>query len=329
MKKRGIPGTDIEVSRLGLGTATWGFPGTEDDSAAQMRLFADLGGTFLDTANVYGNTRSEQVIGDLLSKSFNRRDFVIATKAGLVPGRPPLRTDASHGRLLNELDDSLRRLGTEHVDLWQIHAWDYETPVEETLTAIDKAVSSGKTRAVGVCNYCGWQTAKAATTQQIRGQAALATLEVEYSLLQRGIEREVLPAAEEFDLGILPWAPLGRGVLTGKYVAGITDEKAKSNFFRGYVQKYVVNDRCSRIVLEVVECARALGVTPGSIALSWARDRPRVVAPLVGARTVDQLEESLRSESVELPVELRQRLDEVSAVPITYPEHRNPVMSSS
>jgi aryl-alcohol dehydrogenase-like predicted oxidoreductase len=322
MKKRKLSAGDIEVSRLGLGTATWGFAGTEDDSAKQLSLFADAGGTLVETANVYGNGGSETVIGRLLSKVFNREDFVLATKAGLVPGKPPLKTDASHKRLLAELEDSLRRLQTDHVELWQVHAWDYLVPVEETLRAIDDAISSGKVRAAGVCNYCGWQTAKAATVQQLRGQAPLATLEVEYSLLQRGVEREVVPAAHEFTLDLLPWAPLGRGVLTGKYASGIPAGKQESKFFRWYVEKYATDDRCAKIVHEVLQCARELAVSPAVIALSWVRDQPRVLAPLVGARTVEQLAESLASESMELPEDIRQRLDTVSATPITYPEHR-------
>ena len=320
MKRRFI--RDIEVSRLGLGTATWGFPGTEEDSAEQLRLFADAGGNLLETANVYGNGGSEEIIGRLVSKLHRREDLVIATKAGLVPGKPPLRTDASRTRLLRELEDSLRRLQMDHVDLWQIHAWDYRVPVEETMEAIDVALTSGKVRAVGVCNYCGWQTAKAATIQQRPGNCPLTTVEVEYSLLQRGIEREVVPAAAEFDLGILPWAPLGRGVLTGKYAAGIPEAKKDSRFFRWYVEKYAADDRCAEIVGEVLRFARELAVSPVVVALSWVRDRPGVVAPLVGARTAAQLAESLASEDFALPDDVRRRLDEVSAIPISYPEHR-------
>ncbi|MFE5571156.1 aldo/keto reductase [Amycolatopsis japonica] len=322
MEKRKSSGGAFEVSRLGLGTSTWGFKGTEVDSAAQLRLFADAGGTLIETANVYGNGGSESVIGDLLSKVFDRADFVIATKAGLVPGKPPLKTDASAKRLLTELEGSLQRLRTDHVELWQVHAWDYAVPIAETLQAIDTAIASGKVIAAGVCNYCGWQTAKAATIQQLRGQAPLVTAEVEYSLLQRGIEREVIPAAHEFGIDILPWAPLGRGVLTGKYASGIPVAKGDSKFFRWYVEKYATDERCGKIVHEVLLCAQELAVSPVVVALSWVRDRPRVLAPLVGARTADQLAESLRSESVVLPDEIRQRLDSVSATPITYPEHR-------
>ncbi|WP_410604804.1 aldo/keto reductase [Amycolatopsis sp. lyj-90] len=322
MEKRKFSGGAVEVSRLGLGTSTWGRRGSEDDSAAQLRLFADAGGTLIETANVYGNGGSETMIGELLSTVFTRADFVLATKAGLVPGKPPLKTDASAERLLTELEGSLRRLRTDHVELWQVHAWDYAVPIEETLRAVDTAIFSGKAIAVGVCNYCGWQTAEAATVQQLRGQAPLATAEVEYSLLQRGIEREVVPAAHEFGIDIMPWAPLGRGVLTGKYASGIRAANRESKFFRWYVEKYATDERCATIVQEVLRCARELEVSPPAIALSWVRDRPRVVAPLVGARTAEQLAESLESESLVLPGEIRQRLDAVSEIPITYPEHR-------
>ncbi|MET0136178.1 MAG: aldo/keto reductase [Kibdelosporangium sp.] len=322
MRKRTLPNSGLAVSRLGLGTSTWGLPGTDDDAAAQLRLFADAGGTLIETANVYGDGGSEDVIGRQLSTVFRRADFVIATKAGLVPGKPPLRTDASCSAMLSELESSLRRLRTDYVDLWQVHAWDWRMPVEETLSAFDKAVSAGKARAVGCCNYCGWQTAKAATIQQTRGRTPLATVEVEYSLLQRGIEREVGPASAEFGLGILPWAPLGRGVLTGKYRYGIPAARRDSAFFRWYVEKYATDERRALIVDEVLRCAGELGVTPAVVALCWVRDRPGVIAPLVGARTVDQLAGSLPAELFELPEEIRARLDAVSATPITYPEHR-------
>jgi aryl-alcohol dehydrogenase-like predicted oxidoreductase len=301
---------------LGLGTATWGFSGTEDDSAAQLRLFADAGGTLIETANVYGGGGSEEIIGRLFATTYRRGDFVLATKAGLLRTKPPLPTDASYATMLAELDGSLRRLQTDYVDLWQVHAWDDRVPVEETLRAFDTATASGRARATGVCNYHGWQTARAATIQQLRGHQPLATLEVEYSLVQRGIEREVVPAAEEMTLDILPWAPLGRGVLSGKYASGVPAAKRDSKFFRWYVEKYVQDDRCAGIVREVLRAAGELGVPPVAVAVSWVRDRPRVAAPLVGARSVDQLAQSLCSEGLELPDAIRHRLDTVSAAPV-------------
>jgi aryl-alcohol dehydrogenase-like predicted oxidoreductase len=308
------------VSRLGLGTATWGFGDTEDDSVAQLRLFADAGGTLIETANVYGNGESECVIGRALAKELRRDDFTLATKAGLVPGKPPLRTDASRARMLSELEGSLRRLRVDHVDLWLVHTWDRRVPVEETLEAIDTAMQDGKVRAAGLCNYSGWQTALAATVQQLRGAAPLSVVEVEYSLVQRGIDREVRPAARELGLGVLPWAPLGRGVLTGKYLDGVPEAKRGSRFFQWYVRDYTADPARVGIVREVVACARELGLTPVAVALAWVRDRPGVCAPLVGARTAEQLSASLSAESVELPESIRKRLDAVSAIPLGYPE---------
>jgi aryl-alcohol dehydrogenase-like predicted oxidoreductase len=319
VRRRRLPHSDIDVSRLGLGTATWGFS-DPDDSVAQLRLFADAGGTLIETANVYGNGECERIIGRTLAKDLRRDNFTLATKAGLVPGKPPLRTDASKARMLAELDGSLARLQVDHVDVWLVHAWDRQVPVEETLAAIDTAVTAGKVRVAGSCNYSGWQTARAATVQQLRGVAPLSVLEVEYSLVQRGIDREVRPAAKELGLGVLPWAPLGRGVLTGKYLDGVPEAKRDSKLFQWYVRGYTVDDARVRIVRETVECARQLSTTPAAVALAWVRDRPGVCAPLVGARTVDQLSASLASESVELPNAIRERLDAVSAIPLGYPE---------
>jgi aryl-alcohol dehydrogenase-like predicted oxidoreductase len=322
MRERTFAQGDIKASRLGLGTATWGAGTSEDDAAAQLRMFTEAGGTLLDTANVYGNGKSEIILGALLTSTYRRADFVLTTKAGLVPGKHPLRTDASHARMLSELDTSLRRLGTDHVDLWQVHTWDREVSIEETMSALDTAVTSGRARMAGICNFCGWQTATAATLQQFHGRKPLATIEVEYSLAQRGIEREVVPAARQFGLDILPWAPLGRGVLSGKYRDGIPDSRRDSTFFRWYVERYATSERLGRVVGELLACAAELGQPPVAVALSWVRDRPGVLAPLVGARSAGQLVDSLRSEDVELPPELRQRLDKVSATPITYPERQ-------
>ncbi|MFD9697989.1 aldo/keto reductase [Lentzea sp. NPDC059081] len=320
MRKRVLPNSGLEVSRIGLGTLTWGRPGTDEDAAAQLRSYAEAGGNFVTTATVYGNGRAEEVLGAELATSHRRDDFVVLTKAGMIPGTT--KVDASCERMLAELEESLRRLRTGHVDIWQVHAWDWTHPLEETLEAFDKAVSSGKARSVGLSNYCGWQTAKAATIQDVGGRARPVTTEVEYSLLQRGVEREVLPAAVESGIGVLPWAPLGRGVLTGKYRAGIPENRRDSKYFQWYVQHYATDDRCGRIVEEVVRCAEELAVTPAAVALSWVRDRLGVVAPLVGAKTAAQLAESLTAERLELPEEMSERLEMISAPARDYPERQ-------
>lgn len=316
MRKRMIACGELEVSRLGLGTATWGFPGTEDDAVNQLRTFADAGGTLIDTAYNYGKGESERIIGDVLAKVLKREDFVIATKSGVVPGRHPMRIDASRERLLVQLEESMRRLRVEHVDLWQVHAWDDSVPIEETLGALESAIKAGKVRVGGVCNYRSSHLEQVVAAQYSIGNAMLATLQLEYSLLQRNVERRVLPAARRLNLGILPWGPLGRGVLTGKYLSGIPESKKKSFFFGWYVQDYAADIRCAHVVSEVVRSAEELGIAPAAVALSWLRDRPGVIAPLIGARSVTQLVESLFSESLDLPEEIRQRLDMVSAVPV-------------
>jgi len=220
MEQRRLGATGLWVSRLALGTMTWGRDTDEDDASSQLKAFVEAGGTLIDTADVYVDGESERVVGRLLQGVVRREDVIVATKAVSRRGQERDR-DASRRHLLTALDASLERLQTSYVDVWQMHAWDLHTPIEETLAALDTAVSSGRVRYVGISNYNGWQTAKAATWQLAwPGRARLVSSQMEYSLLQRGIEREVVPAALDLGIGILPWSPLGRGVLTGKYRSG-------------------------------------------------------------------------------------------------------------
>jgi aryl-alcohol dehydrogenase-like predicted oxidoreductase len=222
-------------------------------------------------------------------------------------------TDASRGTLLATLDGSLKRLGVDHIDLWQVHTWVDDAPVEETLSALDTAVASGRASYVGISNYAGWQTAQAATWQRaVPGRAPLASTQMEYSLLNRAVEDEVLPAARALGLGVLPWSPLGRGVLTGKYRTGTPgDSRAASSHFSGFVNTYL-GPRSQRIVEAVVRAAEGLGWSPLEVALAWVRDRPGVTAPIVGARTAHQLRGALGVEELSLPEEITKALDDVS-----------------
>jgi aryl-alcohol dehydrogenase-like predicted oxidoreductase len=303
-----------------LGTMTWGRDTDEHEARGQLSAFVDAGGDFIDTADVYTDGESELLLGRILAESGLRDELVIATKAVGVPGTER-RRDASRRHLMQALESSLRRLGTDHVDLWQMHAWDPLTPIEETLSVLDEAVASGKVRYVGISNYSGWQTAQAATWQSaVPGRVPILTTQMEYSLLSRGIEREVVPAAEAFGLGILPWSPLGRGVLTGKYRQGTpADSRGASAHFAGFITPFL-DDRATRIVDAVITAAQGLQVAPLEIALAWIRDRRGVVAPVVGARTAAQLRAALQSEAVQLPEEISQALDEVSVPSIAYPE---------
>ena len=321
MELRTLGRSGLQVSRLGLGTMTWGRDTDADDAAAQLTDFVEAGGTLIDTADVYADGESERVIGRLLGSVVSRDDVVLATKAvGREPGAKR-RRDASRGHLLRALDASLARLGVEYVDLWQLHAWDPDTPLEEALAAIDTAVSSGRVRYAGISNYTGWQTAQAATWQRaVPGRAPIVATQVEYSLLQRGIEREVVPAAQALGIGILPWSPLGRGVLTGKYRSGRpADSRAASPNFSRFVEPYL-DEAAAGVVNAVHAAADGLGVAPLVVALAWVRDRPGVVAPIVGARTAAQLRGSLETESLSLPEEIRTALDDVSMPAVGYPE---------
>lgn len=309
MEARYVGQSGLQVSRLGLGTMTWGRDTPEDEAGAQLTAFLEAGGTLVDTADTYGDGDSERVIGALLRGTAPRDDVVLATKAGCRPGR----TDASRRHLLAALDASLRRLGTDHVDLWQVQAWDAATPLEETLCALDAAVASGRARYVGVSNYAGWQLAQAATWQRAwPGRAPVISAQAEYSLLQRTAERELIPAARDLGVGVLAWAPLGRGVLTGKYRGGVpVDSRGAAPHLAALVQPYLA-ERARRIVESVVTAAEGLGVSPLAVALAWVRDQPQVSAVLVGARTAAQLLGALHSERLTLPREIRAALHDVS-----------------
>jgi aryl-alcohol dehydrogenase-like predicted oxidoreductase len=322
MQQRALGRTGLQISRLGLGTMTWGRDTDEHEARDQLVAYVQAGGNFLDTADVYGEGASERLIGSLLGDVVARDDVVLATKA-VGTAREARRRDASRRHLLDALDRSLHRLGTDHVDLWQLHAWDDLTPLEETLAACDEAVRSGRTHYVGISNYSGWQTAQAWAWQAaVPGRARVTSTQVEYSLLERGIEAEVVPAALSLGIGVLPWSPLGRGVLTGKYRSGIpADSRGASPHFGGFVEPYL-DTAAGRIVTAVATAAEGLGVSPLEIALCWVRDRPGVVAPIVGARTAAQLRGSLQVEDLALPVEIRSALDEVSAPQLGYPESR-------
>jgi aryl-alcohol dehydrogenase-like predicted oxidoreductase len=302
------------VSRLGLGTLTWGRDTDEHEARDQLVAFVDAGGTLLDTAAGYGDGAAEELIGSLLGDAVSRENVVLATKAGISRARGVRETNASRGYLISSLDASLKRLRVDHVDLWQVHTWVEDTPLEETLGALDYAVATGRASYVGVSNYSGWQSAQAATWQRaVPGRATLASTQVEYSLLNRRVEAEALPAAIALGLGVLPWSPLGRGVLTGKYRTGTpADSRAASPHFSNFVGSYL-DDRSARIVEAVIRAADGLELTPLEVALAWVRDRPGVTAPIVGARTAAQLKGSLTVEDVTLPPEIVAALDDVSA----------------
>jgi aryl-alcohol dehydrogenase-like predicted oxidoreductase len=317
MEQRYAGRSGLRVSRLGLGTMTWGRDTDEHEATEQLREFLDAGGTLVDVGTAYGAGACEEVLGKLMTEFAPRADLVISAKAAL----PAFRSgpDTSRRALLSALDASLTRLGVDHVDVWTVPGWSGRVPLEETLSALAVAVSSGRARYTAIANVTGWQAALAATGAGVRGAleglaAGLpVAVQTEYSLLRRDAERELVPAADHLALGVIGWSPLGRGVLTGKYRYGTpADSRAASAHLSGFVEPYL--DRaCRRVVDAVSTAAEGLGCAPLEVALAWVRDRPGVSSVLVGARTAAQLRASLASEDVVLPDEIAGALEEVSA----------------
>ena len=318
MELRRAGKTGLNISRIGLGTMTWGRDTDESEAAEQCRIYIEAGGNFIDTAAVYGSGDSERVISGLINTLFKRDEVVLATKAGISVNDGIRTVNTSRSFLLSELDASLKRLGTDYVDLWQVHTWDEGAPLDDTLSALDTAYQSGKARYVGVSNYAGWQIARASTKQELNSiKAPIATIQNEYSLLNRQIESEVLPACIEMDVGVLAWSPLGRGVLTSKYQNGIpSDSRGASSHFANFIEGYL-NERSMTIVEAVQVAADGLGYSPTEVALAWVRDAVGVTSAIVGARTSAQLRGALRAEEIMLPQIVREALDEISAISIS------------
>lgn len=314
MEMRTLGRTGLQVSRIGLGTMTWGRDTDEHEAANQLRIFLDAGGNFIDTAAAYADGDSERVIGGFIGTLVPRDEITIATKAGISFKSGERSINNSRSTLLSDLDASLIRLGVDYIDLWQIHQWDPYTPLEEVLSALDFAVSSGRVRYVGVSNFASWQLARAATIQNpFFGKVALSSTQSEYSLLNRSVESELLPACQEVGTGFIAWSPLGRGVLTGKYRYGTpSDSRGASPHFSAFIAPYLDN-RSRSIVDAVCVAAEGLGYSPTEVALSWVRDQPGVASAIVGARTGAQLRGALSVTEIEIPIQVRQALDEISA----------------
>jgi aryl-alcohol dehydrogenase-like predicted oxidoreductase len=314
MEMRTLGRSGLKVSRIGLGTMTWGRDTDENEAANQVRIYLDAGGTFIDTAAVYGDGDAERVIGGFIGTLIARDEITLATKAGISFKSGARSINNSRSSLLGDLDASIERLGVDHVDLWQIHQWDPITPLEETLSALDFAVASGRTRYVGISNFAAWQLARAATIQNpFFGKVSLTSIQSEFSLLNRKVEAEVLPACEEVETGFIAWSPLGRGVLTGKYRTGTpSDSRGASPHFSAFIAPYL-DSRARSIVDAVCVAAEGLGYSPIEVALSWVRDHPAVASAIVGARTGAQLRGALSVEEIEIPPPVREALDEISS----------------
>ncbi len=310
------------VSSFCLGAMTfgeeWGWGASVADSKAMIDLYLDRGGNFIDTANVYTKGHSEAILGEHVGRDpAKRRRTVIATKffSSLFPGDPNAG-GTSRRAILAACEESLRRLRTDHIDLYWMHCWDPITPIEETLRALDDLVASGKVRYIGFSDTPAWKTAEAQTIARLRGWTPVIALQIEYSLLERTVEGELIPMALEMGLGVTPWSPLRSGVLTGKH----TRESVKARQpGRGQWVLSSLDDRAFSVIDVVKRVAAELGCPPARVALAWVRDRPGVVSTIVGARSVSQLEDNLAAVDLKLPPEHVAALDEASEPSLAFP----------
>jgi aryl-alcohol dehydrogenase-like predicted oxidoreductase len=319
MEYRTLGRSGCAVSVLALGTMTFGAESTEDVSHAQLDRFLEVGGTLVDTADIYAGGASEEIIGRWLSRQDPavRDQVVLATKGRVAmgPGRNDVGLSRKH--LSAALEASLRRLGVDQIDLYQVHAFDPLTPLEETLQFLDDAVRAGKVHYIGLSNFTGWQTQRAVAIAEARSWTPLVSMQPQYNLLVREVEWEIVPAAIANGLGLLPWSPLGGGWLTGKYTRAERPTGATrlgENPERG-VEAYDLRSRSQRTwdVIDAVErVSSARGVPMAQVALAWLVDRPGVSSVILGARSVEQLEQNLGAVGLHLSADETRILDEAS-----------------
>jgi aryl-alcohol dehydrogenase-like predicted oxidoreductase len=303
MEYRTLGSTGTVVSTLCLGTMTFGAESDEQVTHQQLDRFVERGGNFLDTADVYADGKSEVIIGRWLTARAGARDrMVIATKARFPTGEGPNDLGLSRVRLTRALDASLRRLGVDTIDLYQAHAWDPLTPIEETLRFYDDAVRAGKVQYVGASNFIGWQLLKAALLARHHGLAPIVTLQPQYNLLQRAVEFELTQVCVNEGIGMLPWSPLGGGWLTGKY----RRDTAPAGATR------LGEERTWRVIDTVRSVAEARGVSMAQVALAWLVDRPAVTSVILGARTLEQLDDNLGAADLHLSADETDRLVQAS-----------------
>ena len=297
--------TGLKVSRICLGTLTFGDPKQrtwaipEEESRPIIQRAVDLGINFFDTADTYSNGVSEEILGRAL-RDFTRRDeVVIATKVFSAMGDKPNQRGLSRVHILNAIDDSLRRLQTDYVDLYQIHRWDYSTPIEETLDTLDGLIRSGKVRYIGASSMYAWQFAKALYLADLHGWERFVTMQNHYNLVYREEEREMIPLCRAEGIGLLPWSPLARGFLTGSRKRGGGGETLRANT-DDFAARMYFQETDFQIVDRVIDLARAKGVQPAQIALAWVLHQPGVTTPIVGASKLAHLEEAVAALDVDL-----------------------------
>jgi len=317
----------LKVSPLCLGAMTFG-DGTgsnanEAKSRAIFDLYTDKGGNFVDTADGYTGGISEQLVGKFINDTKSRDKIVLATKFTFNSGQGnPNSGGNGRKNIYRAIDASLKRLNTDYIDLYWLHAWDKVTPVEEVLSTIDALVKAGKVRHFGLSDVPAWYGSRAQTIAELRGTEKIAAFQLEYSLVERNIEREHIPLAQELGIGLCPWSPLASGFLSGKYrAAARSDEVRRLDALAGTPFARFDTERNRAIVEVLVKVADEIGRPPAEVALAWVNTRPGVTSTILGASRPDQLASNIASLDVEIPAELRARLDEASAIDVINP-HR-------
>jgi len=330
MRFRYLGPSGVRVSEMCLGTMTfgedWGWGASKEESRAIFEAFVERGGNFIDTANGYTNGTSEKIVGDLIRPDRDR--FVLATKYTFPTTRGDPNSGGNHRKsMFRSLEGSLKRLGTDYVDVFWLHVWDFTTPMEEVMRGLDDLVRSGKVLYVGVSDTPAWIVSRANMLAELRGWSPFVALQIEYSLMERTPERDLLPMARAMGMTVTPWGVLGSGVLTGKYNqtppqqktmnAGTQVEKVDRRLDAMNAQK--VTERNLAIARAVTNVAAQLGCTPSQVALAWLRTRPGSIVPILGARRLDQMRDNLGSLDVTLPRKQLDQLNEVSSIDLGFP----------
>lgn len=310
----------LAVSELCLGTMTFGKATEEKDSIEMIHRFLDAGGNFLDTADVYVEGRSEEIVGKAIKD--RRSEVILATKVRMKVGPHPNDLGYSRKRIMDGVEASLRRLQTDYIDLYQLHVWDHLTPIEETLRTLDDLITVGKVRYIGCSNFLAWQLMKSLSYSDFNRYARFISIQPQYSLVNREMDREVMSLCLEENVGVIPWGPLGGGFLTGKYSRGEVPTEGRLKVPTGSESSWEVKgtEANFKILDTVREIAEETQKTPAQVALNWLIHQQGVTSPIFGARTLAQFEENMGSVGWKLTAEQWERLDEISALPDEYPQ---------
>lgn len=319
MEYRQLGRSGIAVSQLCLGTMTFGNTTNQTDSIRMIHNFMDLGGNFIDTADVYVDGRSEEIVGEAIRE--RRSDVILATKVRMRIGPGVNQVGVSRKHIMESIDASLRRLGTDYVDLYQVHVWDHITPIEETLRALDDLVSSGKIRYIGCSNYFAWQLMKSLCFSDFLRFSRFISIQPQYSLVNREMDREVLPLCIEEGVGVIPWAPLGGGFLTGKYSRDHEPTEGRLSSKAGESRWEIRNTVKNFLILdEVQRLAKLKDKSPAQVSLNWLMNKPGITSPIFGARTLEQFTENMGAIGWKLSESEWNSLNEASELPVEYPE---------